>query len=181
MIQKKTEKEYLMESAIELFSKKEIAKVSVKEICANSSTSTRTYYNYFRDKNDIVAQCFVELTNNYYSSHKKEMTLHSLLLYMANEVYSHAGFFRNAFAYKGQNNIRFSLVEPLQNLLVDLYINKHGQRPDISVEHAMDFFIHGMLAYVEEAITLNEIPLPDQSVAFFENALPAVLADAYYK
>lgn len=179
MVHKKTDKEYLMEAAIELFSKKDIAKVSVREICAVSSTSTRTYYNYFRDKNDIVAQCFVEITRKYYTEHKEEMTLHSLLMYMAEEVCSHAGFFRHAFAYKGQNNIRFSLAEPLHEILTDLYRRDHPGNPDASVEDAMNFFIRGMLAYVEEAITLNEIPSAEKSVAFFENALPAVLKHVF--
>lgn len=179
MIRKKTDKEYLMESAIELFSKRDIADVSVREICANCSTSTRTYYNYFRDKNDIVAQCFVEITYAWYAEHRTEMTLHSLLMYMGEEVCSHSGFFRHAFAYKGQNNIRFSLVEPLHEILTDLYRKEHRREPDTSVNQALSFFIRGMLACTEEAIGRHEIPSAAESVAFFENALPAVLKDAF--
>lgn len=150
MVRKKTEKEYLIDSAIELFS-----------------------------KNDIVARCFVEITSAYYAKHRNSMTLHTLLLYMSEEVCSHAGFFRHAFAYKGQNNIHFSLARPLQDLLTDLYIKENRHNPDTSAEHAMRFFINGILAYVEQAIALNEIPSAKESVAFFENALPAVLKQAF--
>lgn len=181
MIERKTEKDYLIDSAIQLFSRYSISKVTVKDICENCDTSRRTYYNYFKDKNDIVAQCFVTLTRQYYTDHMHEMTMHSLLLFMAEEVCDNAGFFRNAFSYKGQNNIRNSLVSPLAAILEELYKEKWHQKPDQKVIDALLFFIYGMLSYIEKEIVSKQIPDAATSVAFFENAMPEILVKAYYR
>lgn len=180
MIRKKTEEDYLIDSAIELFSKHSIEQVTVKDICGNCQTSRRTYYNYFKDKNDIVAKSFATLTNRYYYAHSRELTMHSLLLYMAEEVCTNAGFFRNAFSYKGQNNIRWSLVEPLQELLEDLYRNRHHKDPGTDVKDALSFFIYGILSYVEKEIESDIIPDSLTSVDFFENGMPDVVKKAFY-
>lgn len=180
MIQKMSEKDYLIASAIELFTNHSIEDVSVKDICANCGISRRTYYNYFKDKNDIITQCFVTITNRYYNEHREELTMHSLLLYMAEEVCSNSSFFRHAFSYKGQNNIRLSLVSPMQSMLEKLYLNTHHEAPDQSIKDALSFFIYGMLSYVEKEIASQNIPDAQKSTAFFENALPLVLKEAYY-
>lgn len=181
MIVRKTEKDYLIDSAIELFSRYSISKVTVKDICENCDTSRRTYYNYFKDKNDIVTQCFVTLTRQYYDNHVHEMTMHSLLLFMAEEVCANAGFFRNAFSYKGQNNIRRSLVTPMISILEELYVDKWHSEPDQTVRNALLFFIYGMLSYIEEKIVSERIPDAQTAVAFFENAMPEILVKAYYQ
>lgn len=179
MIQKKNEEDYLIDSAIELFSRYPIEQVTITDICTNCNTSRRTYYNYFRDKNDIVARCFAVLTRHWYDSHAKEMTMHALLLFMAREVCTYTGFFRHAFSYHGQNNIRHSLVEPLQSLLEDLYRTQHHKEPDRPIKDALRFFIYGMLSYIEKEIASDTVPKAEMAVAFFENAMPAVLKEAY--
>ena len=107
--------------------------------------------------------------------------MHSLLMYMAQMVCQYSSFFRHAFAYKGQNNIRFSLVEPLQSLLEKLYLKQNGVPADASASAAMSFFVRGMLAYVEDRITRKQIPTAAQSVAVFENGMPEILKRAFYQ
>ena len=179
MIEKISEKEYLIRSIIDLLTRYDLDDVTVKMICANCHTSTRTYYNYFRDKNDIVAQAFYLIAEGYYKQHEAELSMHDLLMYMAEMVCRYSAFFKHAFAYKGQNNIRFSLVHPLRSLLERFYQKKTGTPPDAATLDAMSFFVRGMLAYVEERISMDRIPSAIESVAVFENGMPEILKQAF--
>ena len=55
MIHKKTTKEILGESLSELAETQSVDRITVREIAANSSLSTATFYHHFRDKFDLIA------------------------------------------------------------------------------------------------------------------------------
>ncbi len=175
MIDKTTTKEYLEQSAIELFSQNPIDKVTVTDIVKNCGLTTRTFYNYFKDKYDIMNTCYISTLEDYYYHHKDTLSFHNFLSYTAELIYQNRLFFINVFQYTGQNNMRKSVVEPLRNLYLRLISEVYHDEITPDLYDSITFFISGTLAYVEDALTMAEIPLPEKSVAYFENALPANL------
>lgn len=175
MIERKSSREYLEESAIELLSRNTIEKISVKKICENCHLSTRTFYKYYKDKYELMNTCFHRQLERYYQLNANHISLHSFLLYTATIVCQRQAFFVNVFQYTGQNNIRLSLVEPLREQYIKIICDYFHDNMTDSLYHAITFFIKGQLSYVEEALHMRNIPDAKSSVAYFENAIPACL------
>ena len=55
MIQRKTAKELMADSFKELAHKKNIEKITVKDVVENCGYSPATFYRHFRDKYDLIA------------------------------------------------------------------------------------------------------------------------------
>jgi AcrR family transcriptional regulator len=68
---KKTTKQKIIDSAIELFSKDSYEKVSVAQICKNANISNGIIYNYFRNKEELFTYLIEEITNRIEKQFKK--------------------------------------------------------------------------------------------------------------
>lgn len=180
MVHKYSVKEYLDLSAIELLSQNNIDRVTVRDICSNCGVSTHTFYKYYRDKYDIINSCYNSALQEFYIEYADELTIHNFLLYTAGIVYDKRNFFINVFRYKGQNNIRVGLTTPLEHEYQRIISERFGIEISESLKKAVSFFVRGQLAYVEEALEWVDIPDAQTSVAYFENAIPAVLLPYLY-
>jgi AcrR family transcriptional regulator len=54
----------LKESLINLLEKKDISKISVKEICKNADINRTTFYNHYNDQYDLMRKLENELIEN---------------------------------------------------------------------------------------------------------------------
>ncbi len=59
---RKTTKEILAESYLELAERKSINRISVVDIVENCSMTKPTFYRYFKDKYDLISWLFVQAT-----------------------------------------------------------------------------------------------------------------------
>ncbi len=175
MIVKKATKEYLEESAIQLFSKKAVEKVSVNDICKNCNISTRTYYNYFKDKYDIINRCYISRFENYIESNQDSLNLRELMLYLAREVCDNPDFFRNVFRYTGQNNIRTGVSNPLTDIFIKTLECQSKKNLEDDEKLAVRFYTDGILAYVERELNQSTLPTPEESTKYCQNAIPKKL------
>lgn len=172
MIEKKNAKDYLEESAIQLLSKKAVDKVSVSDICKNCNVSTRTYYNYFKDKYDIINRCYFSRFEKYIAQRANELTFEELMLYLAEEVCKNPQFFRNVFGYTGQNNIRTGASDSLCELLLYAIKVQSHKEPSEEEKTSMRFFTDGILAYVDKQLSKANIPSAIESATCCLNAIP---------
>ena len=60
----KTTKEVLVESFMELSQKKDVDKITIKEIVGNCGLSPATFYRQFSDKYDLIAWAFYVIIRN---------------------------------------------------------------------------------------------------------------------
>ena len=175
MINKLTAKEYLELSTIELLTLNSVEKITVKDICANCSISTRTFYKYYKDKYEIISNCFLSRFRDFFYLYKGQINMHNFMLDTANCVCDNQSFFRHVFQYKGQNNIRLSLVDPLLEQYIRIIKEAYYTDPDQDIIDALTFFVRGQLSYLEQSLTAVNIPSAEMSVEYFENAIPGKL------
>ena len=175
MIQKYSAKDYLEQSAQQLLAVKGIDRVTVKDICENCGVSTRTFYKYYRDKYDVINTCFNDELENFYRQHQGPISLHPFIFFTTDIVNEHLDFYGNVFRYTGQNNIRRYLVIPLSEHYLRIIRDYCHAEITQEIRDAVTFYLQGQLAFVEEALTRAQIPDSSTSVAFFENAIPALL------
>ena len=175
MINKLTTKDYIEMSAREMLSNSEITNVTVKDICDNCNISTRTFYKYYRDKYDVINKCLDSKLEEFYDQSVENINLRSFLIYTTSIVNDHIPFYENVFRYTGQNNIRSYLVKPLSANYLRIIRDYCNAEITPEIENAVNIFILGQLAYVEEALTRTTIPGNEESVAYFECGIPACL------
>lgn len=175
MEKKKTAREYLMESAIELLSKGRVENISVRDIAANCGVSTRTFYNYFKDKQDLFLYIYTSDLEEFYQNNKEGLTFRPFIQHTGEILWQYREFFRNFQAYIGQNNFRDSVFEPLMGYYERII--RECFHDDISDEthHALMLFVHGMVGYVDWYYRQPELRPLDESVAFFARNCPEVL------
>lgn len=102
----------LMNSMMELMSVKPVDKISVREITENCRVSTRSFYNHFKDKHDLVNAIYMSEENDLFSLQPQpdiisKRSLVNLFAY----VKKNRKFYDNACSYMGQNNLLTYIYE----------------------------------------------------------------------
>ena len=175
MEKKKSSKELLKESVIELVSRSPVEKVSVDQICENCGVSRRSFYNHFKDKHELICWVYISIVEDNIREHGSELTLHTQIESLVNSICDLSGFYQNAVRYTGQNNFRESILEPLiesvRSLITDVYRDEISPELDESIA----FFVYGCIGYMEHNLLINNIVPADITVPLFERNIPECL------
>ncbi|MGI6217703.1 MAG: TetR/AcrR family transcriptional regulator, partial [Coriobacteriales bacterium] len=55
---KRTSRELIMESTLELMNERGLSSITVGDIISNCGLATRSFYNHFCDKNDVISEIY---------------------------------------------------------------------------------------------------------------------------
>ncbi|MEO1816044.1 MAG: hypothetical protein ABGU93_10725 [Acetobacterium sp.] len=83
---------------------------------------------------------------------------------------------KNDYKTRYQNNVRISVVPPLKELYLRLIEEVYHDEITPDIDESLTFFLMGCLAHIEDAFLKNDIPDPQTTVAYFENAIPKHLS-----
>ena len=182
MIKKMTTKQLLVESMIELMQKKPFAKISVQDIVDNCGVSKRTFYNYFQDKFDLISW---HLTLN--QGRSTECTSELLDLYttmknVLNHLYSYRIFYKNAFSYEGQNDLRKALLDfaysHTMNYFQLLTTDEKGVSSD--VDFALKFYVHGSSEIIQQWVQSGMYMSVEELTEKLMQCVPCILKQYLY-
>lgn len=130
----------------ELLQVKSIDKITVNEIVENSGFSKRTFYNHFRDKNDVVASIWHrEYRNCWFDDDGKPLAFRDFLIKYHTRENEIIKFLSNTLPYSGQNNLWESVQDITVICIVD-YIKRCGCEDEIDdkLMKSIMFFTHGV-------------------------------------
>lgn len=175
MVPKKSSKELLAESALEMISKYPVDKISVLEIARNCNVSTRTFYNHFRDKYDLIAWSSIYLMEQRHKEYQGTTDFHYCLTITTEVVWEYCDFFVNAVKYHGQNNLSESIMNPLRDIYLKLIHDVYHDEITDEIYDSVTFFLYGCIGFANHALQNNNIPTPQTAVALLENCLPSNL------
>lgn len=173
MQKKKSSKELLKESVIELVSHTPVEKVTVGMICENCGVSQRTFYNYFRDKLDLISWAYVSTLDA--CGIGSEATLRPVMTALVTHLIEFSDFYTNVIRYTGQNNFKDSIFTPLQAYLHRLITEVFGDTLTQDLSDSVDFFIFGCLGYMEHYFLKGEIVPAEITMPRFEANIPESL------
>ncbi len=162
MQKKKSSKELLRESAIELFSKNPVEKVSVTMICENCGVAPRTFYNHFKDKNDIIAWVYTAILEEVELQKGDSRTLHDYICALVQGICDYSSFYISAVKYTGQNDFRRSIFQPLRDCTCELITSKYQDEITEDMLNAIDIYLFGCIGYMEHHLVANNI-IPAQT------------------
>ena len=175
MDKKKTTKELLRESVIELVSKNPVDKVTVDQICENCGVSRRSFYNNFKDKHELICWVYISIVEDNTANLGAGLTLHAQLVSLVESICSISGFYQNAMRYTGQNNFRESILDPLCSAMYHLIHEVYGDELTDEIKEAADFFIYGCVGFMEHNLLIGNIVPVEITVPMFERCMPELL------
>ncbi|MBR1986458.1 MAG: TetR/AcrR family transcriptional regulator [Mogibacterium sp.] len=175
MQKKKSSKELLRESAIELFSKYPVDRVSVNMICEYCGVSQRTFYNHFRDRNDLIAKVYTAILDEVELRNGESRTLHDYICALVQGICDNSDFYVNIVKYTGQNNFRLSIFQPLKDCICKLITTVFHDEITEELLVAIDIYLFGCIGYMEHNLLINNVIPASATIPAFEKLMPPSL------
>lgn len=120
-------KKLLSEALIELCNEKSLSKISVQDIIKKVGTSRQTFYNHFRDKNDIIIWTYSTHVVADFQTVDISSGLYEYLCETHRNCVKYKNFYTQACSMKGQNSLRDYILEQNYRNYLNLIIKRHGK------------------------------------------------------
>lgn len=105
MIERLSIPELIEKSIIDLLQTRTIDEITVKQIAQNCGITVRTFYNHFRDKNEVVSRIYVNEMRKHMDCSIPEWYGHMSDLFIAMHL-----FFEHSLCYAGQNSLSDAII-----------------------------------------------------------------------
>lgn len=175
MQKKKSSEELLKDSAIELLSKSPVNKVTVNMICNNCGISQRTFYNYYKDKNDLVTSVYTGIIDEFFNAGGSDVTFHDLAMALVSSIYEYGDFYISVIRYTGQNNFRGSIHQPMKDAAIRMITEVFGDEITQDISDALDIYLFGCIGYMEYHLLHGHVIPAEITVPIFEKSIPSNL------
>ena len=182
-MKRKTTKEILAESFLELAENKRIDKIRVSDITSNCGMTAPTFYNHFKDKYDLIVWIQVCSSKAVMSKIGKDgYVWKDTLLDGAKAFYMYRDFILNALKHtSGQD----SFVENVRRINIDLLTTEI--RKKLMTEHIPDeitgmikVYVFGTVQHMLEWLLSDMHLSPEQVAKIWEASLPQPLKQYLY-
>lgn len=139
-------KRIIANSLLELCEDKPLEKITVSEIIKKSEAGRQTFYNHFKDKNDLVFWIFKRTLRGGRDIVEKD----GFYAYLCN-VYSQAQqyrkFLKQACKLQGQNSLSEAIYLQTYNFYKLFILSRNGSKVfDDKLEFALRLYAHGACA-----------------------------------
>lgn len=175
MEKKKSTKELLKESVIELVEKMPVNKVTVEMICENCGVSQRTFYNYFKDKYELISWVYTEVLDKQCHGADQPKSMHATISALVVNIVSHSRFYCSAVKFTGQNSFMHSIFQPLREASIHLIRDVFHDDITEDLSNAVDFYIFGCIGFMEYHLLQNDITPAEETIRIFESNIPSLL------
>lgn len=177
-MKKRTAKEILAETLLELAKEQPIDKITVKKIVEESGLSLQTFYNHFTDKSALVLWIHKSFGDRLIEKFiNGEKTFHELNLDNLKFYYDHRQFMQNALTNThGQESYAKQSADNAYRVLSN-YINIRQGWTELPEECRilLKLYIYGTIqAYADWAMREKDISI-ETFASYMENALPEKL------
>ena len=137
----------LSESLLRLLETAPITKITVQDIADGAGLNKRTFYNHFKDKNDLVAFIWTQAFEAAWHDGERRCTLEEYFTKMNEWSKDHPTFFTNTLGYySGQNNLWETICQTSKDsILRCIEWNGYSDKITPEVEETVDFYVHGCL------------------------------------
>lgn len=177
---KKTDrtKQLYCEALMRICEERPLSKVTVRSLVEETGTARQTFYNNFRDINDLISY----LPINYLKTSGRRVLSMGNARYAYEYAYEHRGFFRQLASHTGQNNFRDTFVEWLEGEYAALFVTDDLPEDEkLRRTLAIDFFAigitnqflercaNGFIWPIDILLQVQDAALPD----FIRDQMPA--------
>jgi hypothetical protein len=180
MVQRKNMKDFLAESLIELTKTKQFSAITIKNIAENCGTTTRTFYNHFKDKNDLVSWIYWKFfSESVYRRDGEFVDWHISMFNLLNCIQTNISFFQKASAYEGQNSLAETMFEVFTTrYMVGLVRDWKIEKPSKAQKFSVTFFARGCTAEIINWIRDTSKYTPDELVSLMDHCMPEFMKES---
>ena len=184
MIVKPTTKEFFAESLKELAAAKPVDRITIKEIAKNCGFTSKTFYNHFQDKYDLIEWIYSTAAEKI--MHKidgENYTWRDSLADGWNYFKNNREFLKNLVANtSGQDSFINYVAQHNMKILSDYIKRSHNlEKLPPDVEIFVKVYCYGVVCTLCE-ILVKPLPLPaEEFVQTLEKSLPEPLKNFLYK
>lgn len=156
MYAKRTTKELLCDSIIDLLNRKSVKDITVREITENCGVSARSFYNHFKDREDLLYYvCRVTLLDTIRNT-PLDAPLYDSLVSVITYIFEYASVVDAAMQYDGQNNIFDASIEGMKEILTDRICRiTRTDLLDEKMAYAISFWVNGFYSAGKELLSGN--------------------------
>lgn len=178
MVKRLTTKELLAESLMELVETQPLTKITVGSIAKNCGMSSRTFYNNFLDKYDLINWIYVHIIEEAYEELGAEIiTWREFVARMVTTMSARETFFKEALSDRTAD---INLTETSINRGLDLlmqYIDKKapGKGQDEAIRFHTAMYFHGVSEMLLKWLRDGRVVSQDQIVNYCVDAMPDIL------
>ncbi len=128
---------------LDLVEQKPLEKISVSDIVKHAGVGRQTFYNHFKDKNDLIFWIFLRTLSG-----EKALMAHAGLRVYLTKLYSEAQKYRRflmqACRQEGQNALSDAIYEQTYHYYRNWIVLRHGKAVlNDEIEFALKFNAHG--------------------------------------
>ena len=128
---------------LDLCSEKSLEKISVSDIIKKAGTGRQTFYNHFRDKNDLIYWIFKRTITRERQLVENE-GFFAYLTHVYSEARKYSAFLEQACRYAGQNSLSESIYLQTYNYYKLFILAHYGSAVfDEKLEYALRFNAEG--------------------------------------
>ncbi|MDR1571817.1 MAG: TetR/AcrR family transcriptional regulator C-terminal domain-containing protein [Clostridiales Family XIII bacterium] len=169
-------KKMLSDALINICDEKPLAKATVQDIVRKAGTSRQTFYNHFRDKNDLISWTYFTRITGDMRAIDGDCGLYGFVYDAHRYCVEHKRFFMQACALQGQNSLREYMLRHNYENYLNLIIEKHGEGVlTDELLWAIEFNACGAicmhLKWVQDGMTLA----PETKARYVVDCIPEIL------
>ena len=122
-------KKILANALLNLCQKQSLQSITVSQLLKETGVSRQTFYNHFKDKNDLI--CYKN--KNYivpdFDEHHMDIDFYESLLQTFHNIKKYHKFMKQACQMEGQNCLKDYIVEHCQQFDLKWHQNLYGSKP----------------------------------------------------
>lgn len=157
-------KRILGTALLELTQKKPLESLTVSQILKETGVSRQTFYNHFKDKNDLI--CYVYDTFIVPDFHDQNMNIdfHDSLLVTFENIKNYHWFMKQACQMEGQNCLKDYIVDHCQAFDLKWHQELYGKEPmPDALRFATIYHAHASSSMTLSWI-LSDMPVPCEEI-----------------
>lgn len=184
MIIRQTTKEILAESLKELSATKPIDKITIKEIAQNCGVTSKTFYNHFQDKYDLIAWIYSTAMEKIFSKiDGKNYTWKDTLTEGLNYFLDNKEFLKNLLEHTSGQDSFINYLSKFSVKIFSDYIKRSQNLEKIpqDLEILISVYCYGVVCTLCKFL-ISSVQISDKEfVKQLERALPEPLKKYFYK
>ena len=144
-------KQIFADALVELCKTKPLEKITVQNIVDYCEAGRQTFYNHFKDKEDLVAYVFILDEKRCRERLEKNCSIEEKLGVILNTFVEKKQFYVSAYISSGQNSLGDAIFEYYFDFYTKQITEKFGRESiDKKLENAIRFHCYGSIGFVKQ-------------------------------
>ena len=122
-------KKILANALLNLCQKQSLQSITVSQLIKETGVSRQTFYNHFKDKNDLICYIYDTYIVPDFDEHHMDIDFYESLLQTFQNIKKYHKFMKQACQIEGQNCLKDYIVEHCQQFDLKWHQNLYGSDP----------------------------------------------------